>query len=260
MIPGIRNSRPVAGPARIPGRTGNAPGWFRCFVPQIALDERRELTLEWFGQTGYAIPLSFMSIPPVQALLFDIGNVLLRFDYDQAAKAMAEHSSRSAPEIRAMLDEWQHRHETGQSTSGDFSREIRREIGYKASEEVFREHFGDIFTPNEPMWDYARMLFGKMPVYLFSNISSLHESWIFEKFPEFEEFDGGFYSWRVGSMKPERGMYSRAIEVLQLPPERIGYLDDMPLNVQAGRDAGFRCVQYSPDNHPGFLAEVQPWF
>lgn len=196
---------------------------------------------------------------PPQAVLFDIGNVLLKFDFNRASKAMAAHSKVPMEEIRTTLDAWQHRHETGASSSEEFSMAVRDAIGFEAMETVFREHFSNIFTPNEPMWDFARSLFGKVPVYLFSNISAWHEAWIFEKYPEFADFDGGFYSWRIGAMKPDPAFYQEAVKSLPFAPERIAYMDDMPLNVAGGLAAGFRSVLYDADRHEDFLKVAAGW-
>lgn len=193
-------------------------------------------------------------------MLFDIGNVLLKFDFDRAAAAMARHSKARPEVIRAELDAWQHRHETGAVTSEEFGTAVRSIIGYEGPETLFRQQFCDIFTPNEPMWDFARRLFGKVPVYLFSNISCWHETWIFEQYPEFARFDGGFYSWRIKAMKPDPAFYRAARETLPFPPEQIAYLDDMPLNVAGGHSAAFQAIQYDAENHDGFLAAAAGWF
>ena len=206
----------------------------------------------------FHFPMPTSPLPP-QAVLFDIGNVLLKFDFNRAATGMAEHSALGAPEIRAILDGWQHRHETGAVSSEEFSEAVRREIGFSAPEAVFRQHFSDIFTPNQAMWDFAHQLFGKVPVFLFSNISFWHESWVFEQYPDFARFDGGFYSWRLGAMKPDAAFYRAALDTLPYAPERIAYMDDMPLNVAGGMQAGFHSVQYHPDEHGAFLEKATDW-
>lgn len=193
-------------------------------------------------------------------MLFDIGNVLLKFDFNRAARAMARHSTAPAEQIRAILDTWQHRHETGVVSSEEFSTGVRTAIGFSAPESLFHQQFCDIFTPNEPMWEYARSLFGKVPVFLFSNISRWHETWVFEKYPDFSSFDGGFYSWRIGAMKPVAAFYQEAVQTLPFDPHRLAYMDDMPHNVAGGEAAGFRTLQYDADRHDEFLKLAHLWF
>ena len=230
-----------------------------CILPVIC---------SWIFRTDFPLRFRNNSIPrflnpgniPVGAVLFDIGNVLLKFDFDRAARAMEELSTASAREIRAVLDSWQHRHETGAVSSDNFSETVRTIIGFTGPEAVFHQQFCDIFTPNEPMWKFARSLFGKTPVYLFSNISRWHETWVFERYPEFAMFDGGFYSWRIGAMKPDAAFYLEAVQSLPFAPDEIAYMDDMPHNVAGGIAAGFHTVQYNSDRHDDFLTAAQSWF
>ncbi len=192
----------------------------------------------------------------IEAILFDIGNVLLNFDYRRAVRALTARSSASSHEVAEVLDALHGPHETGQLGMLPYFIEVAKRTGYKDSEEIFHEAFSDIFIPNEPMWDFVRPLFGKVPVYLFSNISERHEKWIFEKYPELSRFDGGFYSWRMGCMKPDPEYYRKALAALPYAPERMAYFDDLRPNVFAGQAAGLQAIQYLPDNHAAFLEEV----
>ncbi len=202
--------------------------------------------------------MSAEPLPP-EAVLFDIGNVLLNFDFNRAAAAMAADSDLPAPAIRKVLDDWQIRHETGAVSPEDFAAAVCQETGFREGEDRFREYFSDIFVPNEPMWDFARSLFGKVPVFLFSNISFWHETWLFENFTEFANFDGGFYSWRIGAMKPDEAFYGAALKALPFAPERIAYMDDVPHNVEGGRRAGFQAVLYDRTRHADFLRTAAAW-
>lgn len=192
----------------------------------------------------------------IDAILFDIGNVLLRFDYKRAVKALSAHATVSTFEVEEALDALHGPHETGQLAMPGHFEEMVRRTGYTQPEEVFHEAFSDIFVPNEPMWDFARPLFGKIPVYLFSNTSERHERWFKEKYPEFGKFDGGFYSWRLGAMKPDTEFYRKALEQLPYPPERVAYFDDLRPNIQAGDAFGLQSFRYLADDHAGFLREV----
>jgi FMN phosphatase YigB (HAD superfamily) len=193
----------------------------------------------------------------IEAILFDIGNVLLSFDYKRAVKALAAHATVSTFEVEEALDTLHGHHETGQLAMRGYFDEMVRRTGYTQPEEVFNEGFSDIFVANEPMWEFVRPLFGKIPVYLFSNTSERHERWFFEKYPEFAKFDGGFYSWRLGAMKPDPEFYRKALEQLPFAPERVAYFDDLRPNILAGEAFGLQSFRYLADDHAGFLREVE---
>jgi HAD superfamily hydrolase (TIGR01509 family) len=89
----------------------------------------------------------------------------------------------------------------------------------------------------------------RVPVYLFSNTSELHETYLFRRFPGFTQFTGGFYSWRLGAMKPGPGMYQAALTTLGLRGEEIAYIDDLPANIATGRSFGFHSLQYDRSRH-----------
>lgn len=192
----------------------------------------------------------------IEAVLFDIGNVLLNFDYPRAARLLSENAGVSGEEVAKVLEALHVPHETGQLTSLQHFQEVVRRTGFSGSEEVFHVAFSDIFTLNEPMWELVRPLFGKMPVYLFSNTSARHEQWILENYPEMSYFDGAFFSWRLGCMKPDPEYYRRSLSTLPFPTEKIAYFDDLQPNILQGQEWGLQAIPYCPDNHAGFLEEV----
>ena len=189
----------------------------------------------------------------IRAFLFDIGNVLVRFDYGRVfrrleAMAGAERVAVAEPVIRGMGPEL----ESGRLTAEAFVDRAVDLLGPTVTAERFREVFNDIFTANEPMHAAVESLRGRVPLHLFSNTSELHERHLFERFPVFDRFDGGFYSWRAGCMKPDEAFYHLALETLGLPPEAVAYVDDLPDNAATGRRLGLVTHAYHPDRHEAF--------
>ena len=78
---------------------------------------------------------------------------------------------------------------------------------------------------------------------------AMHERFLLRQFPGFAGFRGGFYSGRLGTMKPDPGMYEHALAVLGLPAHEIAYIDDLPANIETGRRLGFHCHHYDRIRH-----------
>ena len=191
--------------------------------------------------------------PMVKACLFDIGNVLVSFDYSRTFGKFVTRTARTLEEIRICLSAMTEELETGRLTSSAF---ISRAIDFIAgdvSPEEFVEAFTRIFEPIQPVWDAVEKLREQVPVHLFSNTSELHELHLFQEFPGFSRFHGGFYSWRLGSMKPSPEIYEAALATLGLPAEEVAYIDDLAPNIETGRRLGFRCHQYDKSRHPALL-------
>ncbi|QIF00559.1 HAD family phosphatase [Roseimicrobium sp. ORNL1] len=187
-----------------------------------------------------------------RALLFDIGNVLVRFDFSPAAQKFATLSKATAQEVLSLLAPFKDDLESGRIADDDFIAQSVERIGFRGTREDFVQIWGDIFTANDPMIARVKQLSGQMPLYLFSNTSGLHKAWLFEKFDVFGLFAGGIYSHEARCMKPHEPIFHEAINVFGLEPERTLYIDDLPDNIATGRRLGFQCHQYHPDRHEEF--------
>lgn len=187
---------------------------------------------------------------PPKAILFDIGNVLVSWDFARTFQNIIVRSPRSLEEIRGWLTAQSEAGlESGAVSTEDFVRGAVDYIGGGLSRGEFVAAFTEIFDLIEPTWELVERVRRRVPVYLFSNTSELHETYLFRRFPEFANFHGGFYSWRLGAMKPDPGMYEAALTTLGLCGEEIAYVDDLAANVETGRRFGFRVHQYDRMRH-----------
>ncbi len=186
---------------------------------------------------------------PPKAILFDIGNVLLSFDYARTFPSLAAKTPRSFAEVHGHLSGMSGDLESGRLTSEDFIASAVEFLGGGVTPEEFHESFTGIFQPIAPVWELVERVRRRVPVYLFSNTSEIHEAHIFRHFPQFSVFTGGFYSWRLGAMKPEPGMYQAALTTLGLRGQEIAYVDDLPANIETGRGFGFHSLQYDRSRH-----------
>jgi FMN phosphatase YigB (HAD superfamily) len=189
----------------------------------------------------------------IKACLIDIGNVLVSFDYARTFPRLAPRMPRSLEEIRVHLSEVIEELETGRLSSDAFVARAMAFIGGGVSREEFLRAFTEIFEPIEPVWEAVEIIRDAVPVHLFSNTSELHERHLFATFPGFSRFHGGFYSWRLGLMKPHAGIYENALRALDLPAKEIAYIDDLSDNIETGRRLGFNCHQYDRDRHEDLL-------
>src|SRR3569832_1129538 len=108
----------------------------------------------------------------VKTIVFDLGKVLVDFDYGIAGRKLADRASMAAAELGQFLIHVPLiiRYETGLITSEEFYQEVRAASGYLGDMEEFAALFADIFTPIEPMIQLkARLRHHGYPTYIFSN-------------------------------------------------------------------------------------------
>jgi HAD superfamily hydrolase (TIGR01509 family) len=187
----------------------------------------------------------------IRTVVFDLGKVLVDFDYAIAARKIVGAGKISLEELahfiihsRLFVD-----YETGRLTNEGFYREIRERTGYGGSFDDFARTFGDIFTPIEPMVQlHAALKQQGIPTYIFSNTNDLAVRHIRHAFPFFSNFDGYILSYEHGVMKPDAKLYEVVERMSGRRGSEILYLDDRPENVDAGAARGWQVIlQESPE-------------
>ena len=104
---------------------------------------------------------------------------------------------------------------------------------------AFGELWTEIFAPLEDMEEVAARLARRYPLYLLSNTNPLHFRYIEEHFAGLlKHFRAFILSYRVGSRKPEAGIFQALIRQVGLPPAQILFIDDKMDFVAAARTHG----------------------
>lgn len=189
-------------------------------------------------------------MPTPTAFLFDIGNVLLRFDFSLALAKLASDSEVHEPaEVLAAIDRVKSAYEDGQIDRASFLRGTFDVLRYRGTEPAFIAAWEDIFTPNEPMFALVKRLHGRFPLYLLSNTSDIHRDYVFARYPVFQRFTAGTYSYAVQCSKPGRAIYQHAIRTHGLDPAQTFFIDDLLPNIETARALGFQTHHYHHDRH-----------
>lgn len=196
---------------------------------------------------------------PPRALLFDIGNVLVRFDFTLAAQRFAAQSEATTEQVLSLLSPFKDDLESGRISDDDFIAQSMARIGFRGPREEFIRIWSDIFTENAPMTSVVEQLAAEHPLYLLSNTSGLHKEWLFANFPVFRHFKGGIFSHEARSMKPHEPIFHAAVESFGLDPASTLYIDDLADNIATGRRLGLVTHHYHPDEHPTFESALQAW-
>jgi len=195
----------------------------------------------------------------IDAVLFDIGNVLLRFDFSVALRAVAAHMDGPSDPTRILVDVERVKvaYEDGAIDRAAFLRGVFDVLRYRGTEADFVRAWEDIFEPNGPMVTLVEELHARLPLYLLSNTSDIHRDYIFREYPFFARFAAGIYSFEVCASKPGRRIFELAIERLQIDPARTLFIDDLLPNIETARAMGFVCHHYHHERHAALLEQLR---
>lgn len=177
----------------------------------------------------------------VQTFLFDMGNVLVGFSHERMCTQMGALCDRTGDAVRELLIEsgLQWEFERGQITPEQFHRRFEDAAGSSVDFDALVHAGSNIFFEIPGVHDVLNQLKSRgHRLVLLSNTSIAHFEFIRREFPVLDPFDDYVLSYEVGSLKPDPPMYEAALDQIACAPSECFYTDDIPHNVEAGRQFG----------------------
>jgi FMN phosphatase YigB (HAD superfamily) len=152
----------------------------------------------------------------VRALLFDLGNVLVRFDHDITLDRLARATGIPAETLRPRIfsgleDELG----LGRLTEDEFFRAAEKSAGLpRLPDDVWIPAWRDIFTPIPESLALLPRLRSNVATALVSNTNALHWDGV-RRIADVERWMDAFaLSFEVGAAKPDRRIFEKALERL----------------------------------------------
>lgn len=184
-------------------------------------------------------------MPKPEVVVFDLGKVLVDFDYSIIAGRLKSRASVPLEDVATRLDQSPLlvAYETGRITTPEFFTEVQKLTGYQGTLEEFAVEFGDIFSPIDEMIALqGRLREQGIPTYIFSNTNELAVRHITSAYPFFSGFNGYVYSHEVGHLKPDAPIYEAVEGMTGKSGDAIVYLDDRAENIAAGAARGWQAI------------------
>jgi glucose-1-phosphatase len=185
--------------------------------------------------------------PVTRTVIFDLGKVIVPFDFRRGYQAMERLCGLDAAEIpkRIGATDLVTRFETGLIEPEEFVAELSRLLGLRVSYSQFCEIWSSIFLPEtlipEAMLEGLRRRYRLL---LLSNTNAIHFGMIQENYGLLRHFDDMVLSHQVKAVKPSPKIYREAIRRAGCRPEECFYTDDIAAYVEGARKEGMDAVQF----------------
>lgn len=184
-----------------------------------------------------------MKASPV--FIFDLGKVLVDFDYTIAAEKIAARSSKAPADLHAFLGSSPLLvdYESGRLTRRAFYEAVSAAVGFQGDLAEFGGYFAKIFSEMpETIALHAELRRRGFKTYIFSNTNDLAIEHVRRDFPFFAHFDGFVFSYEIGAMKPLPEIYEALEKMTGKRGADLIYLDDRAENVAAGAVRGWQSI------------------
>jgi len=190
--------------------------------------------------------------PPIEVILYDLGNVILPFSHFQIAEKLSRFSQRiefqNPAKIFSYLFDFEkgavNGYEVGKVSSLEFFQSLKEFFKLSLSFEEFIPIWNDIFLENQEVSQTILSQKGKWKLGLLSNTNPLHFDYVLKKFPILRTFDKWILSHEVGFKKPRVEIFKRAIEWANVTPPKILFIDDMKEHVEVAISLGMQGIHF----------------
>jgi len=182
---------------------------------------------------------------PVEAVVFDLGGVLMDFDFDRANLAAARVSGLSADEVRRRLFSSPDflAFERGHLTPQDFHTKLQNLLGIQMPYALFCDAWNGIFKGEiEPTVTLLRGLRSRVKVGVLSNTNVIHFEYLRVRMGLLTELDHVYASHEIGSRKPNAECFHHVLGRMGVSAKRTVFVDDLLENIEAAQVLGMRGI------------------
>jgi glucose-1-phosphatase len=187
----------------------------------------------------------------IDALLFDLGRVVIDLDQARAHARWAQLAGMPMSDIASLVrerivgGEAYCRHERGEISDAEFFAHLRQQLKLALSDAQFVDGWNSIFIGEIP--GIRRVLASVqalLPLYAFSNTNMAHQAYWSRQFSDLlAPFRKIYVSHEIGARKPEPAAFHSVVADMGVAPDRVLFFDDSAENVAAARACGLRAVE-----------------
>ena len=194
-----------------------------------------------------------------EAIIFDLGGVILDIDYNLTRTAFEELGVRNFDSMYSQTgaDMLFQNLETGKISEEDFCDEFNRCTGFQLSPiEIIRAWNAILLDFRENSLQFLDEIKSKYKLFLLSNTNHIHLT-EFNKIyhkkkrekPFSAFFEKAYFSCEIGLRKPDAACYNWVLQKENLAPEKTIFIDDSIQNVEAAKLAGMQTILLEPGKY-----------
>lgn len=191
--------------------------------------------------------MSSYYLEDIEAVVFDLGGVVIGVDFDRAIRVWSGYAARDFEDInrRFTFTEAYAQHERGEIDGTKFLAALRQALDLELSDRQLLDGWNAVFTGVVPgvetLLERTRT---HRPIYLFSNTNPAHQrEWSSRFATTLAHFSSLYTSHELGHRKPEAEAYETVTQRMGCAPAQVLFFDDSAANVAGARAFGWHAVR-----------------
>lgn len=206
------------------------------------------LVYKWTHPKDEEIPKISAEASEIDTLIFDIGNVLAKYDWKKLLKELGYDEKTGTAVAKAVFlsKEW------AEADRGILSEEELLQTFISNApdyEKEIRETF-DAVGKTISTYSYAKDWLSYLKkrgykIYILSNFAKPVYDRCTKELDFLKLVDGGYMSWQIHCIKPEPEIYQKLITDFEIVPQKAVFIDDLMDNIAEARALGFHAVHFT---------------
>ena len=194
-----------------------------------------------------------------EAVIFDMDDVLCRYDLGRRLRALARITGQTPRDIRAAIWDsgFEDSADSGSYTDpGLYLAEFGQRIGFDLTREQWVEARREAMQPWPDMLALAEKIGAQARIAIFSNNGPLTKASLSDMFPEVTRiFPEHYHSFEFGTKKPDPASYTKLMQRMGIDPQRCWFIDDKCSNVTGAQLAGLPAYHFR--SHEQLVPELR---
>jgi FMN phosphatase YigB (HAD superfamily) len=186
----------------------------------------------------------------IQAVIFDLGNVVCTFDHERRLQELARRTGLAPERIHEAI--WTSgldaRGESGQLSLADVQQALVDALDNRIDPVTLRAAWSTAFIPDNAVCEIVRRL--HHPSFAFTNNGPMLTDCLGHELIEIEQlFQRVICSWQVRARKPDPAAFERLCAEVRQPPEELLFIDDDRNNTASARSVGLATITFTSADH-----------
>ena len=180
----------------------------------------------------------------IQLVLFDLGNVLVRFTPESFWQELKLGQNQRALFVQG-VKESADRFECGKMNTGQFFDDLEQVFGGQFRREHIRRAVSSVLTdPIADMEPLVAKVTQRCETALVSNTNEFHYRYCLDAVPALKMLPKHYLSYKLGVMKPDRSFYEKVLRDADIQPDAALFVDDVADNVEGAQSVGMKFILF----------------
>ncbi|MCX5497469.1 HAD family phosphatase [Kaistia dalseonensis] len=183
----------------------------------------------------------------IRHIVFDIGNVLIRWQPELLyTRLIPDEAARKAFLANVLTHEWNLEQDRGRSWEEAEAEAIAAHPEHETLIRAWRKDWHDMIPGpiDETVIVLDQLIENGHDVTALTNFAEDTFAEAVARFPYLDTFRGVTVSARIKLVKPDIAIYDHHARSFDLDPAATLFFDDMPVNIEAARKAGWNAEQF----------------